>query len=177
MAVQIVQVTGANSTALELTAVGLRGEELRPVWPVIFQMMEEATREQFESHGARGGNLWPELSDGWLWQKFQRGDNLAIMRATDETHGSIASENSSSVREEGHDWIEFGSTTPQFSIHQDYNPSSNFPERKPVVFTEVDANEYANIMMEYITGSTDARGITRRRYPAGTPGGLGGRFV
>lgn len=173
---RVIQVEGDEGVALELTAIGIRGGNVRPVWPAIFALMEEFTEEQFDSRGLRGGNFWEDLSQGWLWHKFQSGQNLAIMRASDETYSQLTG-GGSGVREEGDDWVMFGADTPQFAMNQDYNPSSNYPERTPVVFTEADAVVFADVINSYVVGTADRLGVVRRRYPKGTPGGLGGRFV
>lgn len=174
----VIRVVGDDTTIVGLEEIAARATNLDPVWPAVFALMEEIESEQYGSQGARGGAPWPDLQQSTLWRKFQAGESLAVMRATDATFQALSGPGPASIRNiVGGHTIEFGADLDQFRIHQDWNPTSNYPMRQPVNFTEPDATAFADMIMSYIVGTADRHGRVSRRYPKGTPGGLGGRFV
>lgn len=172
MARAFIQVYGDEVVATELEAIGDRAKSLQPLWPWIFQKLEQIEEEQFATEGSRGGSTWEPLSRETLLRKFRTGQSLDILRATEALYDSLTGGASThAVRTSGDDWAVFGSTLPQMNFQQDRPVGADYPERLPIDLTEQDRIEISQLMLEYIMG---VRGRTGRVLP---PRGAGGRFV
>lgn len=167
----VIEVYGDELVAQELIATGDRAADLTPLWPTVLSRLEEIEREQFDTQGARSGSPWPELSRATLLRKFRKGQNLAIMRASNDLYNSLVGQTSHSVRTFGPDWAVFGSTLPEMAFHQDRSPTADYPERLPVDLNQQDALEIADLMLGYVMGTHSRTGV---RLPSR---GAGGRFV
>jgi hypothetical protein len=144
---------------------------MEPLWAEIVKRLEGIEAEQFRTSGGRSGHRWPELEQSTLWRKFREGQNLNILRATDEMYESLVGESDHSVRFMTGDSLEFGSTSEQFGIQQDWHPGNNFPERLPIDLTLSDETLFSRMMLAYIVGEVDSRGQLHFRDPSS------GRFL
>lgn len=175
-----VEVYGDEIVARELEATAMRALSMEPLWTAIGRRMEEAVAAHFASEGSRSGEPWEPLSNEYMWRKWQQGESLDIMRASEALYNSLTGPGGHSVRAGSADTFVFGSTLPQFAFHQDRPADAPYPERLPVDFTNADELELADMMLSYIVGSLDRFGRQLpRRYPAGAVVGgtkVGGRF-
>lgn len=155
----VVETYGEELVARELEAVGARGDNMEPLWPAFIRKLEAIQREQFATDGARSGNRWPENNEAYMWSKWQKGYSLETMKATEALYDALTGTTGDSVRNITPTTLEFGADLPQFRIHQDYNPASNFPERTPIDLTEGDARDFAEVMMDYVVGTRNSAGF------------------
>jgi hypothetical protein len=166
-----IEVYGDKLVEENLISVGERAVSMEPLWAEIVKRLETIEKEQFETSGGRSGHRWPELEQSTLWRKFRQGQNLAILRASDEMYQSLVGDTESSVRFMSADSLEFGSTTEQFGIQQDWRPGNTFPERLSIDLTVSDEVMFSRMMLAYIVGEIDSRGQLHFRDPSS------GRFI
>jgi len=171
MARAFIEVYGDEIVAQEMFSTADRAKDMKPFWPAVQDRLHDIEREQFDSMGSRSGNPWPPLAQSTLWQKFREGENLAMMRATDELYNSLTGLTSHSVRGMGDDYFIFGSTANAMGPQQDHPAGANYPERLPIDLSQQDELEFAEMMLNYIIGTIDRRG---RLLPQR---GTGGRFT
>jgi hypothetical protein len=179
-----VLVYGAELVERELIGVGERAADMMPFWPGVEAKLESIEREQFASYGARGpSGPWPENTPEWNWKKFQRGDSLERMKATEVMFEALTGEGfgMGAIRLKTPETLRFGADMTQFAVWQGGYDGKGTGQRFPIDLTEADEVELAADIMNYIVGTAsvntgytlDARG--RKRIPKGQPGG--GRFA
>lgn len=161
----VVEVYGDEMVAEELIQVGSRGADLTPFWPRVVETIQQAEREQFATQGARGPRgPWPELSERWMWHKFQNGMSLEILKATEAMFNALTGMTADSIAEITMDKLEFGADLPQFGFQQAPGTDAPYPPRYPVDLTDVDIHKITQGITAFITGRFAGA-------EAGVPGG------
>jgi hypothetical protein len=135
----------------ELYFIGDRAVDLRPAWLDISGYLQDITKEQFATEGARGGSAWPELNNKYAFSKWNRGERLEILRASDamykELTGGTGWENAFEFFDER---MEFGSSTPEFRYQQGNEGMGDMPIRQPIVLTDQDVRIISGKIMDRI---------------------------
>lgn len=166
MAYAEVRVLGAEPLIVTFEETARRAMDVSPLGAEIFARFEEITREQFASVGGRAGNVWEPLSYDWLRRKWQAGQRLEILHATDEMFDSLTKTTDESVRVATNDSFEFGSTSEQFNYQQDPDEASvNHPIRRPIDLTARDGEMFAELISAYVVGEVNRAGM--RTTPSG----------
>ena len=155
-----VQITSYGTEILdaELGAIASRAGSLRPIWPEIGDRLERIMEEQFDTEGARGGDIWEPLSHAYLARKFTRGESLETLKRTDAMYDALTGSTPASVRDEGDHSYQFGADLDSFRIQQDWNPGNNFPERRPINLTVADGEMIRNLVEAWVMGRVNRRG-------------------
>lgn len=151
---------GEELVAQELFAVGDRGVDMTPLWPAVIARLEEIEREQFASEGARAGNRWEPNAQATQWRKFQAGESLELMKATEALYDALTtSSGPGAVRLPTPYSLEFGaSDLVQFRVHQGNDGAQTYPVRTPIDLTSHDVLDFAMVMAEYVVGTRNAVG-------------------
>lgn len=146
-----VQVLGDKVAERELYFIGDRAVELQPAWLEIANFLQEITKEQFATDGARSGDPWEPLSSGYAFAKWRRGERLEILRASDDMYRELTGGSGSEDTAVFHDeFMTFGSNTPEFIYQQGNLGGGHTPVRLPINLTDADVRTITGMVMDRI---------------------------
>lgn len=83
------EIEGDGQIVEDVRQLGERARDAKPVLRIIQKLMEEGAREQFESHGARGGKPWLEDKKSTVERKKREGFGEELEVRTNETRDSL----------------------------------------------------------------------------------------
>lgn len=82
-----VHTTGAVEGARRLQAIGGRGADARPAWPLVFEQLSHDVEERFRTRG--GETKWQPLAPSTVASKARKNEDPRIMRASNALYTSL----------------------------------------------------------------------------------------
>lgn len=138
---------GDTQVSRTIMRVGLRGKNLRLLWPVLAKYFYSMEEKQFASEGAFGGNKWPALKDATVARK----GSDEILKDTDTLYESLTRSNAKfSKRTDRAGEFFRGSSDPIGVHHQFGAPRANVPMRKPVQFRDRDKVAWVKMVQRFV---------------------------
>ncbi len=127
--------------AFDVLAEGIT--DFRPVWPEIELQFFRAELEQFNTIGARGGQVWQPLSKGYAKWKAKKYPGKPILQRSGRLLRSLSViGGADSVREQQPLSLTLGTRVPYANYHQ--RGTRKMPQRPPMQLTRDDYGKFVS---------------------------------
>jgi phage gpG-like protein len=140
-----IQTTGVERNAKRLAAIGGRGADARPAWPLVFQQMRADSEERFKSEGE---GTWPKLADITKETKARKGLDPRIMHASNALYRSLTAERGrNTIRRKAKTQLRFGTKLFYADFHQ---RGRGVPKRPVLQLSERTQEEITRTLSDYV---------------------------
>lgn len=140
-----------------LQALAERLRDLRPLWQSVLPYLRKATGQTFATEGARIGESWPALSDGYAKRKARVFPGQPILRATDAMFNSLVGQTGDSVAEMSRDSFTYGTRDRKAQYHQ--RGGGRLPRRRILAVTEADRLEIKRLARLHLANQSRLNGF------------------
>lgn len=125
--------------------------DLSDVWPRVAQVLDDASRQQFDTEGKYGSLGWQPLASSTIARKAAKGGDPRILRDTGDLARSLfRNDDPAHVFIAGPDGMTWGTTDPKAGYHQRGTPT--MPARPVVQLPEADRREAVKVLQSSILG-------------------------
>lgn len=142
---------GDKPVSRSMFRMGKKVTDLRPVFLIMSRYFYAMEKALFASEGASGGSPWEDLKDATRKRKAQLGQRPEKLRAEDVLMRSLTRSNARySRRTMRTEELFLGTSDPKAIHHYFGAPAAGVPERRPIVFREVDKVAWVKMLQRYI---------------------------